>query len=185
MKGRYGTGQLSLDRLVPTMAPLVDEERRGATILWSQTHISKRKHAHGTNGVGQHAQTKDVHMVATLNEIPKEVSKRKALAQPTESSIFPNAALPLVSWTHRYPLLIVKDDIQAQGTDEHRLEEGHHMDIPIDLGPVVQQLIFLRHEASAENGRYDTANYSVEREGEEHLVSMQGQGRQAERIGIW
>lgn len=59
------------------------------------------------------------------------------------------------------------------------------MDIPIDLGPVVQQLVFLRHEASAENGRYDTANYSVEREGEEHLVSMQGQGRQAERIGIW
>jgi len=46
-------------------------------------------------------------------------------------------------------------------------------------------LYFCRHEASAENGRYDTANYSVEREGEEHLVSMQGQGRQAERIGIW
>jgi hypothetical protein len=94
----------------------------------------------------EHSPAKNIHVPRTLDEVPEKVAQSKGLQHTATTRIFPNAFLPVFSPANSFALFIIKDDIQRHDAYYDALEKAHDMYIPIYARPLVEGVVFFRHE---------------------------------------
>lgn len=130
----------------------------------------------------EHTPAEDVHISRAHVQIPQEVAQRLALEQAAHAIIAPDSLLPVVRAAPGLALLVEEDDIQAERVDQAALHERDDVDIPADSGALAELRVRLGAQAGGEDGRDDVSDERVQRKGEEDLVRVQRQSRQAEEV---
>lgn len=98
-----------------------------------ETYKPKAKHPQGTNSMKQHAHAKHPNMHRTDDDIVDEVS----LCQGLKESGHARVSVDALSGIHVLTFFVDEHDIQGEDVDEHALDEGDDMDVPIELGSFV------------------------------------------------
>lgn len=156
---------------------------RCQTNAWSKTHVAQCEGGDGGNGMGQHPPAKDLDMPRAHPQVPQEVAQREALTQPAQARVSPDAVIPPAGAAPAPALLVVEDDVEREDADDDRLEEGHHVHIPVGLGAAVERFVFLRRKPVGEERADEEADAGVHGKGEDHLMDVQRQRTQAKRVG--
>lgn len=161
----------------------LEDHCQSATCLsprWQYTHITQRKHTQRTDRMRQHTPPENVHMHRTHDKVPQKVAQRETLQQPAQPAVFPYPLLPRLPRSRLFPLLIEPDDVQRQRADDDGLEEGHHVDIPVDACASIEGGVGGREESPGEPWREDDVDEVVEEEGENDFVDVEGERREGE-----
>lgn len=94
-----------------------------------ETYESKREDNESAQRMCEHAESKYPDILEGNHQIPEEVSSSHALNHARSTSVAPDALLPI----HTLSLLVVEHYPQGEDVDGRALDQGHHMDVPVDL----------------------------------------------------
>lgn len=111
-------------------------------------------------------------------QIPKEVSASKCLDQAGSTSVSPNTFLPV----HLLPFLVVGHFIEGHGADEHRLNEGDYMNVPVEFRASRVMRVAIREQLRRQPWRDDSLDEGVEGRGEDDFVDVIWQRVQSQAL---
>ena len=152
-------------------------------IFLGNTYESERENGDSRDGVSKHAPAEDVHISRAHVQIPEEVAQSLALEQTTHAIVSPDSLLPVADAAPGLALFVKQDDIQAQAVDHAALHEGDDVHIPADPGALAELGVDVGKEAGGEDGRHHIRDEGVHRKGEEDLMSVERESRQAKEVG--
>ena len=133
--------------------------------------------------MSKHAPAKDVHVSRAHVQIPEEVAQSLALEQATHAIVSPDSLLPVAVAAPILALFVEQDDVQAQAVDHAALHERDNVHIPADPGALAELGVDIGEEAGGEDGRHHIRDEGVHRKGEEDLMSVERESRQAKEVG--
>lgn len=139
----------------------------------------ERVDENGADGVGQHTETKNIHVGGGNAKVPEEIAASEGLDHGGAPRVAPEALLLV----HLLALLIGVHDPQGQGADGGALHEGHDVDVPVQLLGLGQGGILAGEDARREPGRHDAPHELVEARYYDDLMDVQRQGGQVEIVG--
>lgn len=132
--------------------------------------------------MGPNARAKDPDISGADNNVPDKVASGKCLDHPRGTCISVDALDCTV--LHVITFLIGPHDPQGQAIDQRRLQQRHHVDIPVDSSSSIELLVDVGEEDVGQEWRDDRLGGLVQDEGEKDLVDMVWEGREVERFGI-
>jgi len=133
-----------------------------------RTYEAKGEDEERADSMRKHAQTKNWEMLECDHQVPEKVSHCKALDQAGCSSVTPHLLFP----THVLPLIVREHDIEGEGIDQRRLDERNNMNIPVQLGSLIEALIDRAEEIAGEGGRNVPVDDMVKSERNRDLVDV-------------
>lgn len=142
---------------------------------------AKRVDEKSADGVGQHAEAKDVHVSGGDEEVPEEVAGGQSLDHAGAARVAPEALAPV----HLPALVVDVDDPEGEGVDGGALDEGDDVDVPVELLGLGQDAVLGREEAGGQRGRDNAAHELVEDGYYDDLVDVQRERGQVEVVGPW
>lgn len=117
-------------------------------------------------------------MSGTDENVPEKIANSQSLNQSTSPSI-PIHALKSI---HVFPLLICKHDPQRQRSDEAALHRRHDVNIPVHFCPPIQLRVDVREQVGGEDGRDKGLDALEEKDREDDLVDMVGEGPEFQQV---
>lgn len=144
-----------------------------------KTHKPQTKHHQRRDGMRPQPPAKRTDIHAADDEIPEEIASGKALNHAARAGVAPDALGP----GHGLALVVGPHDPQRQRVDDAALHQRHDVHVPVQLRARREGGVGLGEEVAGEE-RGEVRVYAVvEEEGEEDLVRVEREGREAEEVG--
>ena len=143
-----------------------------------RTYKPEAEHHQRSHRMRQQPPPKHTHIHDTDPQVPQKVSRGETLNHAPSPRIAPHPFLP----AHARPLLVHSHDPERHGVDEHALEEGDDVDIPVEFRAGGEGRVDGGEEAGGEEGGEVGVDEAVGYRGEEELVDVVREGDEAEGV---
>ena len=133
-----------------------------------KTYETQHRHRQRRDGMHQGAPALHLHPTGRTHQIPSEIPGRHGLhrARGGRIPIHPLAPPP------RLPVPVDRQDVEGGGVDEHRLQQGHAVHVPIPLAAPRQRRVGVREEPARQVGGQLRVGEVVEQEEGQDFVHV-------------